>query len=187
MEKYQQLLARKRAEYDYAVRAVEEEESKLAQAKMDLTTAARAQEILQAAAEVTQTLAHARIASIVTRCLKSVFGAEAYEFRLTFAKKRGKTEAQIVLIRDGKELDPRDSVGGGVIDVVSFALRLMSLLLSLPPKRRLLVLDEPMKMLSKEYTPAAKEMLEVLSEELGIQIIMVTHNVGLACGQIITL
>lgn len=143
----------------------------------------QAQEIAQEAARAVQEASHAQIASIVSRCLRSVF-REDYEFRIIFDKKRGKTEARFVFIKDGEEVDPLKSSAGGEIDVASFALRLAALLLHQPKLRRLLVLDEPMKFLSRNFRPAVAQLLEELSEELGVQIILITHLPELEIGEV---
>lgn len=146
----------------------------------------QAQVIFQEIGSQIQNNVQARISSIVTKCLFSIFGDDSYEFKMTFEKKRGKTEARLILIRNEQEIDPT-SVGGGVLDVICFALRIAVLLLSSPPKRRLLVLDEPFRFLSRNYQPAIQSLLVELSNELGIQIIQVTHSDLLVAGKVIPL
>ena len=74
---------------------------------------------------------------------------------INFLQKRGKTEAELVFVRDGKELSPTDGAGLGACDVAAFSLRAAAICLSRPGRRRLLVLDEPFKHLSEEYREAA--------------------------------
>lgn len=164
----------------------EQEAVKELSTKVEDTLAA--QKIVQEVAEKVQQTAHKRIADVVTRCLKAVFGEEeAYEFRINFSQKRGKTEAELVFVRDGMEVDPYDGSGGGVIDVAAFALRLACLMLSLPKRRKLLVLDEPFRFLSVDYRPQVRALLELLAKDMGIQILMVTHAPDLVCGKVIEL
>lgn len=143
------------------------------------------QEVAQEVAQAVQQKAHQKIASVVTRCLRSVFGEEAYEFKIDFERKRGKTEARMYFERDGLQVDPLSASGGGPVDVAAFALRLASLVLTRPIKRKILVLDEPLKYPSREYWHFISEMLRVVSEEMGVQIIMVTHQEGLVSGKVI--
>lgn len=145
-----------------------------------------AQQIVQEAAKQVQQKAHEQIASIVSRCLETVF-SEPYEFKIHFEQKRGKTEARLAFVRDGLEVDPITGAGGGVVDVASFALRLACLLLAQPPKRKFLCLDEPFRFLSKEFQPRVRGLLESLSKDLGIQILFTTHNTELQVGKIIRL
>lgn len=143
--------------------------------------------VAQAVAKAVQEQAHAQVADIVSRSLKAVFGDDAYQFKIIFEKKRGRTEATLVFDRDGMVVDPMTASGGGAVDIASFALRVSCLLLSRPPLRRLLVLDEPLRFLSEHYQPAARALIESLAKELGVQFLIVTHNKQLTCGKVIEL
>lgn len=172
------------ADYEHAARTVKEERTALRAVEQSVKDSAAAQKIIQDAAQAVQTEAHARLASVVGRCLHAVFGEDAYDFRIIFDRKRGRTEARLVFIRDGQEIDP-DALGGGVIDVASMALRIACLLASVPRRRRLLVLDEPWRHLSRKYRPAVRGLVESLAIELGIQFLIVTHSRELVCGKVI--
>jgi ABC-type sulfate/molybdate transport systems ATPase subunit len=105
-----------------------------------------------------------------------VFQDQAYEFHIEFVQKRNRTEAELKLTRHGMTIDdPLNSSGGGVIDVAAFALRVACLILAQPPRRKVLFLDEPFRFVSAEYRPAIEQLLQLLSQELEIQIVMVTH------------
>lgn len=183
-KRYGEIANRLIGEYKHAATTVDEERVHLRSRKQKLAEARRAQEILQAVAQTVQQEAHRRIAGIVSRCLRAVFD-EPYEFRIEFDRKRGRTEARLEFVRDGFAVDPLQAAGGGVVDVASFALRVAALMLSTPPLRRLLVLDEPLKMLSVEYRGRVCEMLEMLARDMGIQIIQVTHSEELKTGTIV--
>jgi DNA repair exonuclease SbcCD ATPase subunit len=142
--------------------------------------------IAQSVAQKIQETAHAKIATIVTRSLQAVF-SDPYEFKINFEQKRGRTEASLVFVRDGKEFDPLDSTGGGPVDVASFALRISALLLSQPPVRRLFVMDEPLKFLSSEYRPRMAELILALAKELDLQFLITTHSPEFAVGKVISL
>lgn len=148
-------------------------------------TADAAAEVIRTAAVKVQQTVHDQIASVVTRCLAAVFEADAPEFRVVFEKKRGKTQARLVFVQDGKEIDPQDGDAGGLLDVAAFALRLAALRLAVPRPRQLLVLDEPFRMLSKDYSERAAALLLALSKELGIQIVIVTHNENFKVGKVV--
>lgn len=145
-----------------------------------------AQQYVQAVAETIQEEAHDRIAGVVTRCLAAVF-EEPYQFKIKFERIRGRTEARLLFVRDGMEINPIDASGGGVIDVAAFALRVSCLMLARPAVRRVCVLDEPFKFVSADRRPAVRAVLEGLCRDLGIQFIMVTHMPELQCGKIIEL
>lgn len=145
-----------------------------------------AQEIVQELVATIQQQAHHQIANVVSKCLQLVF-EEPYTFKIEFHRKRGKTEAALSFERNGECVDPLSASGGGVVDVAAFALRLSCVLLSKPQARPLLVLDEPFKFVSAEYISNVKNMLEVLSNETGVQFVIVTHLRELQLGTIIDL
>lgn len=148
---------------------------------------ATARDLVQKVSQQIQEQVHSRVAKLVTDCLRAVFGPEAYEFRVDFDRKRSKTEAQLVFVRDGETLDPLSACGGGVVDVTAFALRLACLLFSRPRKRKLLVLDESFKHVSSHYISNVAGLLEKLADEYGVQILLVTHRDELAVGTVVKL
>jgi len=46
-------------------------------------------------------------------------------------------------------------------------------------------MDEPFRFLSEGYRPNVRELLEGLSEDLGVQIIMITHIQDLEIGNVL--
>lgn len=170
-------------EYERISRNLRDEDASLRSSLQDLADCTDAQKAIQAVSASCQDKAHVRIASVVTRCLEAVFGADSYTFRIVFDRKRGKTEARLVFVKGGEEIDPLTAAGGGVVEVAALALRLACLVLSRPKRRMLLVLDEPLVHLSEEYRENVGQMLLTLSKEMGVQVIMVTHVPELAVGK----
>lgn len=168
-----------------ARKARRQEKRALAESAGRLAALAEAQELAQRVAAEIQTQAHHRIAEIVTKCL-AIFD-EPYTFRILFDRKRGKTEARLVFELDGEEIDPLSASGGGVVDVAAFALRVAALVLHRPALRRLLVLDEPFRFVSKEYHGRVRALVEGLARELGVQFVIVTHCPRLCAGRVIEL
>ena len=147
-----------------------------------------AQIILQTVAEKTQNELSISIENIVTTSLQTIPFEKRYELQVEFQKKRNKTEVEFTLIQDTLRLDnPILSTGGGVTDIISFSLRIASLMLS--KKTRVIILDEPFRFLSRDLQEYAAELLEMLSKELDLQFIMITHDTPLknTVGQIVTL
>lgn len=173
-------------EYQLAqARAAEEEKSLLDYARAE-ADAAEAGVILQVVAQEVQEQAHAKIAGMVTRCLESVF-RRPYQFRIDFERKRGRTEARLVFEEGGHEVHPTFGASGGMREVASLALRIACLILTKPAPRKILFLDEPLKAVGSDEGNKARvaELLQTLSSELGIQIIMVTHDEEFAVGNVI--
>lgn len=148
----------------------------------------QAQKLVNEVAADVQHRAHTQLAQIATRCMRAVFGEDAYDLQIRMRERRGRTEADLILTRKGVVIGhAMDSVGGGVLDVAGFALRLACLLLRRPRLRRVMLLDEPFRFVSAQYHEAIAVMLKELSEELGVQIIMVTHIPALAAGKVVEL
>lgn len=141
--------------------------------------------MIQSVATAVQNKVHGKIAAVVTKCIAAVF-QENISFEIRFEKKRGRTEARPVLIKDGHEMDPLDGSGGGVIDVASLALRVICLSMTRPAVRKLLVLDEPMKNVNGEGNrQRAAALIEQLAEDYGVQIIMTTGYEWLRVGTLV--
>jgi len=75
--------------------------------------------------------------------------------------------------RNNIDRHPLESNGGGLADIISSALRSTFLVLS--ELRPVLILDEPFKFLSEDLQSYCCVMLKTISEQLGIQVIMVSH------------
>lgn len=138
-----------------------------------LASMEEAQAFIQQVAKATQEKIRYRLEDIVNLALTAVFGTK-YRFEIRFEAKRGQTEAELLLFDGENELDPTESNGGGLCDVLSFALRVALLIIS--KNRKVLILDEPMKFVSRDLKQACYGIMKKLSEELHIQIIAVTHE-----------
>lgn len=135
----------------------------------------RATAICQQVAQEIQESICLSLSGIVNQALSTIF-PEPYCVDITFGIKRNNPEAYISFKRDGYEIDPIDSSGGGVCDVAAFALRLACYLISTERPRNLFIMDEPFKFVSAEYMPAIPEMIKELSDQLGIKFVIVTHE-----------
>ena len=127
---------------------------------------------VQEVAQRTQQQLVIHIEDVVNTALDTCFPGE-YQFQLKFEIKRNKTEARLVFLKNGYEIEPIEASGGGVVDVASFALRIAAW--SLGKTRNTICLDEPMKFLSRDLQPRAGEILSEISKKLNIQFIMVSH------------
>lgn len=161
------------------------EKAKLAEAREQLSAALDAQTLIQKVASRIQTEAHSRIASVVCRCLQTVFPEKGYGFAIHFDRKAGRTQARMVFTKDGEEANPLEEDSGGVVDVAAFGLRLACLLLSSPRQRKFLCLDEPFRCVAGKNLAAAAQLVEVMSKELGVQFLIVTHEENLQVGRVV--
>lgn len=140
---------------------------------VELETLAHAQVILQEVATETQARLKLHLEELVQSAIDAVF-PDQYKVHIDFLSKAGQTECDIYLMRGNDRIDPMDSSGGGVVDIVSFALRLVSW--SIGTTENTIVLDEPFKFLSVGLRSLAGDLLRRLSHILGLQLIYVTHD-----------
>lgn len=145
-----------------------------------------AQAIVQTVAKATQEELEYHVSELVSLALEAVF-PEPYKLGLDFELRRGKTEADLYFI-DPEEpdvkIDPLSGVGGGVVDVASWGLRVACWSLKTNRTRPTVVMDEPFRFLSSDLQEKASVMLKELSDRLGIQFIIVTHEAKLIEGKV---
>jgi DNA repair exonuclease SbcCD ATPase subunit len=128
----------------------------------------------QEVAKQTQEQIKFQLEDIVNLALNAVY-SDKYKFSVLIEAKRGGTEARLVLFNEnGDELDPMSSTGGGVCDILSFALRIALLIIS--KNERVLIMDEPFKFISKDVKEPAIEIIKRISTDLNVQIICITHD-----------
>jgi DNA repair exonuclease SbcCD ATPase subunit len=137
-----------------------------------------AQVIVRQAALQTQQELQYHISSITTMAMEAIF-PDPYELQVEFVERSGRTEVDISFSDGENKIDPLLGSGGGPVDVAAFSLRASLWKLQNPKPQNVMVLDEPFRFLSQDLQPKAAEMLQQISKQLGLQIIMITHNPAL--------
>lgn len=174
-EKIEKLFNQSKGAYSQIQKSLKEtiELKKYSEKKLKLIE--EAQIFLQTVAQSTQEKLKFQIEDIVNIALETVFPDE-YEFKIEFNVSRGKTDAELVFLdkRTGQTIDPMDAAGGGVVDLTCFALRIASWALE-KTCDNVLILDEPMKFVSRDLIFNVCEIMQRLSQKLNLQIILVTH------------
>lgn len=135
--------------------------------------------LLQRASEYAREQIKQQIEMLVTHCLQFVFGPNI-EFQIELSEVGNKTNAEFYVISDYDNFKvktkPQDARGGGVVDVISLALRIAIIQSTNTYKSGPLILDEPAKHVSSEYIANVAQFLKQISDIFHRQIIMVTHN-----------
>lgn len=140
--------------------------------------------LLMEAAKHAREQGRRQVELLVTQGLQFVFGDDL-EFKVVVEEKRDRPEAEFYVCSTyggdyRVETTPQDARGGGVVDIISLALRLALLHAFRPPVGGPAILDEPGKHVSDEYAPQLAQFLKGFSQSLGRQVIMVSHNQHLA-------
>lgn len=135
--------------------------------------------LFQKTSEFAREQARVQIESLVTKCLQFIFGNDI-EFSIEIEELRNKANAEFYVVSESDNImiktKPELSRGGGVVDIVSLALRIAFLQIYRPSIQGPLILDEPAKHVSEDYIYNVGDFLKQTSEMFNRQIIMVTHN-----------
>lgn len=182
VRKYRNKLERLKGERDQTERSLKQEKKKLKKLKSHLADARKAMAVVQEVARDTQAQLEYRVSELATLALQGVL-EDPYELKLMFETKGSGTQAHIMFERDGSQVRPLDSTGGGPIDIAALALQMTMWSIRRPRTRNVLILDEPMKWLKGKNMPEqGAQMLHEMSHRLGVQVLMVSHSPDLIQG-----
>lgn len=168
-------LDQRRGEQRQTQKNLQETRSRLSDHKESKQRHEEAREVIRKVGLKTQQALAFHVSDITSLALQSVF-EDPYDLIVDFVKRRNKTECDLYFERNGNRLDPMQASGGGAVDVAAFALRVASWSMQRPRTRSVIILDEPMRFLSTGLQPKASDMFRQLSEKLGLQFIIVTHE-----------
>ena len=169
------VLDEKNHELSLAVKEVKKLDTQIKENDKLIFNLEKLKELIIKLGEQTQEEAFSYIEETITLALQSVYGTE-YSFEIVSETKRDQQEITFSVNKGGLKLEPRqDSLGGGVIDICSLALRMVMWTLERNSSCPIIILDEPFKNVSSQYREKASQMIKTISDMLNIQIIMVTH------------
>ena len=141
-------------------------------------TVLKSQVLVQEVASEVQSQLSLKLGSIVNLGIQTCF--PGYTFEIAYVPSRGKTEVQFIVKDGDTPVDVMNQNGGGFVDVIAFCLRLA--VYSISNSADTMIFDEPFRFVSKGLRPRIAELVGVLSERLGLQIIEVTHIAELTDG-----
>ncbi len=192
IERYRNMLNRElmtlneaKAERNLVTKQLEEQQQKAGSKLERKKHLAEVQALLVNTADNAREVGRKRMEKVVTRALQSVFGSD-FTFEIEMGDSGGKPTARFLVCSVGEngeiiKNEPQESRGGGINDIVAFALQVAVLVVYNEPKiQGPIILDEPGKHVSEEYAVKFGEFLEFVSKTFNRQIIMVTHQPHLA-------
>ncbi len=142
----------------------------------EISASEKAMMIISAIAQETQKQLQYRIEEPVSLALKAVYPEDPYKFAVDFQiTNSGPIQCHLGFERNGFIISPLHASGGGPVDIASFALRIGALTLERPSPRKILILDESFKFVSRNKMELAGQLLKEISEKLNLQVIMITH------------
>lgn len=119
-----------------------------------------------------------KIEAVITNIIRVLFCQDNFKFAIQRKTIRNQQEVELLKSenRDGFEyFTPLANNAGGINDIVDIIIRVL-VIQTFPENRRLLILDEPLKNLSKELRPRFFDFFRKLCDEFKIQYILVTHE-----------
>lgn len=176
-------LSREEGKYSKLKEQLHSNKKKLEKIELELELLHKVSILFQKTSEFAREQAKVQVESLVTKCLQFVFETEV-KFLIEIEELRGKANAEFYVINEYEnsiiKTRPELSRGGGVVDIVSLALRIAFLQTHKPRIEGPLILDEPAKHVSDEYIYNVANFLKQTSNLFNRQVIMVTHNDHLA-------
>jgi len=148
----------------------------LSQENSTLSDQIEARDIMNSIGIIAQDSVKTIIEDLVTKALQTVFD-DTYSLVILNQVSRNKPET-VLLLKIGDQECPlrEDLVGGGVLDVVGFVLRVVLWAFEEKKSRNTIILDEPGKFISKDKLELFGCMIKEISESLNLQFIIITHE-----------
>lgn len=134
----------------------------------------KAQKFYILVAKEMQKEAKEHIENIVTMAIQTVYD-HPYRFKLLYEEKRGAISCTPLIVDGENEYQPKDSMGGGMLDIIGFALRITLWSMQNPRSDNVFFMDEPFRYTGK-LSAKAGLMLKRLAEKLKFQVLLVTHD-----------
>lgn len=172
-------ISREQGKKDKLLEQLHEKKKQIEKIQLDQELLDKVIILFQKTSEFARNQAKKQIETLVTKCLQYVFETNI-EFIIELDELRGKANAEFYVVNTNDntiiKTKPELSRGGGVVDIVSLALRIAFLQIHKPRIEGPLILDEPAKHVSEDYIFNVGDFLKQTSEMFNRQIIMVTHN-----------
>lgn len=173
--RYKEFFQKKKAELNILLSQKEKLEKLLLELNEEFKDISEAQDVMNLVGVLGQSEFSEIIECLVTQSLQHVFGPD-YSFQIVNQIVRNQSETQFYVVINGLQYSLEEELGGGVLDVVSFALRVVFWLISVEKTEPIMFFDEPLKYISADRLDSVGKMLKGVSELLGLQIIMVSHE-----------
>lgn len=182
--RFRQQYERRRGQQEHLLNEKKQWLERLQQIQQEIEDYTKARYLLQEAASFAREQARQNIEAWVTGALQYVFNTDDIAFRVLLSEKNNRPDADFYVVSqyDGVQVEtrPQDARGGGVVDIVSLALRIALMESGRQQVDGPLMLDEPGKHVSEEYGMMLAQFLKGVTQKTRRQVILVTHNHYLA-------
>ena len=119
------------------------------------------------------------IVDLLTFALQTIFHDKDYSVKILLKESRNSKQAEIILVskqEDGSIIESPipDNCGGGISCVIGLVLQIF--FIQYFKLNKLLIMDEALSQISKEYIPNTMTFLKTLSKERGFKFLLVCHD-----------
>ncbi len=173
----------------YAVFSVKNKKKQITEKQLEMGKVKKLQQIQEESLERLALIAKVfekhslrkKIEEIITAIIRTLFCSNDISF--AFKKRMMRNQQEVYLFKvekaDGKDFYiPIENTAGGFSDIVDTVIRVL-ILRTYPVEKRVLILDEPMKNLSKDLRPKFFSFFKSLCKKFQIQLIMSSHEVDM--------
>lgn len=170
-------LYQKLGQRDTVLKRIAELQTKIKEHETHSVEITKGSLFLQSLSDETRKQILGSISSIVTDALQKIKDPNL-EFRMLLSTERNQIDVEFKIFDKAanQEYDVLNSCGGSIADIITFPLRISLLLKWSPALAPILILDENFKFVSVQDQEALAEFVRQVSEQLGIQTILVTHS-----------
>src|SRR3972149_774820 len=115
-----------------------------------------------------------KIEHVITNAIRTIFDRDL-TCNLIYEEKYNEIVTHIIIKEDNNELDPKDEMGGSIVNVISFVFRIILWHFSSPRPRNVFILDEPFTWTGKLISFIGM-ILKDFSRRFNFQVILITHD-----------
>lgn len=151
---------------------IQQQNKKIKRLKKEIRLYTESQDILNNSIEIIHKKFKLDVENTITRAIKQVFERDI-SIELVHDKKRSNLETRIIIKENGENLEPKDDLGGSIIDIISLCFRIIHW--KMTSTRNTFILDEPFKWTGK-LASITGIILKELSKKLNFQVILNTHD-----------
>ena len=151
---------------------------KIDQYKKDEIVYIQAVELLSLVQKVTRDKIKNAFEDIVTHALNYIFESDKYSFHLVFGRRGNLQELDFAVQTPEKNepLDPMTTDAGGILNIISFALRVVLMEVASPKINGFIISDESFSNLSEDHIERASQFFKEINQKMNRQIIAISHQ-----------
>lgn len=174
VENLKEKLNREIGKREQLEKQVEEQQERVATLFSTLDVTQETVQLLTALADQRRDYMKSKVEDLVTFGISAVFGIP-YQFFFEVDENRGLRSMTPKVSLNGEVMDIVNAHGGGLVVVIGFLLRVVTLAL-LGNKYKVMLLDETFSHVSEVYLEPLSMLIKTVTSRLGIQIILVSHQ-----------